>query len=68
MPNETTIRARIRIAVWPDGRWTAYGDEGKHVQRTLDELLDASPGGESYHWIEANVPLPATVEGVVTND
>ena len=61
-----TIRVRIKIAVWPDGRWTAYGDEGKHAERTFRELIEAAPADETYYWIEANVPAQETIRGVVT--
>lgn len=65
--DKTTIRARIRVAVWPDGSWTAYGDQTKNVERTFAEIIDAAPGGESYHWIECDLPLPTTIEAEVVN-
>jgi hypothetical protein len=65
MSTPKTIPARIHVAVWPDGRWTAYGDEGKHAERTLQELLDAAPGGESYHVVTVDLPLPQEIAGKV---
>jgi len=62
---ENTIQVRIRIAIWPNGKWMAYGDDGKHSERTHDEIMEASPGGESYHWVTANVPLPCDIEGTI---
>ena len=62
----TTIRIRIKVAVWPDGTWTAYGDNTKSAEQTMDEILDAAPGGDSTHWVEATIPLPLTVEGQVS--
>ena len=63
---KTTIRVRIKVAVWPDGTWTAYGDQTNRMERTMEDILDASPGGDSTHWVEATLPLPLTVEGKVT--
>lgn len=63
--SDTTIPVRIRITVWPDGKWIAYGDESKHAERTHGDIMDAAPGGESYHWVTANVPLPQEVAGKV---
>lgn len=67
MPDDpqTTIRVRIKIAVWPDGSWAAYGDNTKSAERTMDEILDAHPGGDSAHWVEATLPLPRIVEGEI---
>lgn len=64
-PAKATIRARIRVAVWPDGTWIAYGDEGKNAVRMHDDILDACPGGESYYWVEADLPMPTTIKGEV---
>lgn len=62
-----TFRARIKIAVWPDGSWRAYGeDDTKSLDIMFSDLMDAAPGGESYHWIEADVPLPTVIKGSVT--
>ena len=59
------VRVRVKVAVWPDGRWTAYGDQTQAMERTMDELIEACPPGESTHWVEATLPMPVTVEGEV---
>lgn len=63
--SQTTIPVRIRVAVWPDGKWIAYGDDGNHVERTHDEIMDACPGGDSIHWVTADLPLPTDIAGKV---
>jgi hypothetical protein len=69
-----STRVRIKVAVWPDGRWIAYGDESADVEAAFTEVIDDPPMGktyhcgESYHWIEADVPRPVTVEGKVSSE
>lgn len=65
----STIKARIRVAVWPNGNWTAYGTRGPRgdvaTERYLSELVEAAPAGESFYWVEAEIPWPPVIQGKV---
>jgi hypothetical protein len=66
-PIPNTIPVRIRIAVWPNGKWIAYGD-GKNTEELHNVYLEDEPRGESVHWITADVPLPSVVAGTVEEE
>ena len=54
-----TIKVRIRVALFPDGTYLAYGDgKDKSAEGMLADLLDAYPPGESRTWVVAEIPLP----------
>jgi hypothetical protein len=68
--SQKTVRVRILVATDRKGQWVAGG----YWKNTSDEAkewlyIDDLEDGEIYHWIEADVPLPAedgpTIEGVV---
>ncbi len=67
---ERTVHVRILVAIDRNGKWVCHGYAGatdKEVQEwiCIDDLED----GEIFHWVEADVPLPAeagpAIEGVV---
>lgn len=60
-----TIKARIRVAVWPDGRWTAYGSEGELAEQTHRVLIEEEPGNYSICYVTADLPVQAEVTGAV---
>jgi hypothetical protein len=68
---QKTVRVRILVATDRKGQWLAYGwNGGTDMERVREAMpLDDIDLGEIYHWIEADVPLPAedgpTIEGVV---
>lgn len=66
-----TIRVRIAVCVAPDGSWSSCG---WHVDIERPPRLDAfvaadarsdMPDYAAVHFIEANVPLPQTLDGKV---
>jgi hypothetical protein len=61
------IRARIRVAVWPDGKWTAFGSESRQskVEDFHRELIEAAPDNYSIRWVVVDLPLPSDIEGTV---
>lgn len=74
MSEQTTVRVRILVAVDRRGKWLAYGwgpsSEQLDAERIKEAMaLDDIEDGEIYHWVEADVPLPAeagpAIEGVV---
>lgn len=68
MSEKTTIKVRVRVAVWPTGAYCAYGSDSsaKSVESSHDDMLDAHPPGESYVWVTAEIPMPpAEVAGQV---
>lgn len=65
MTRKHTIR--VRVAVWPDGSYTAYGAEKKTIE-IHDDMLDGAPTGESIVWIVAEIPLPEEVRGYVEGE
>jgi len=65
-----TVRVRIAVAVCPDGEWAAAGNweySGEAIRDIV--FIDELPGSESWHWIEADIPLPKpqTIEGEVVS-
>jgi hypothetical protein len=67
-----TVRVRILVATDRKGRWLAYGfPEACHDTEMAKQAmaLDNLESGEIYHWVEADVPLPAetgpAIEGTV---
>jgi hypothetical protein len=71
MTEQTTVRVRILVATDRKGYWIAYGFAGESDPEQIKQAmtLDDVEPGEVYHWIEADVPLPAeagpAIEGVV---
>ena len=72
----TTRRVRILVVIDPTGHWEASGSASYTDAETRSNLDDFTgdmgrpPWG--YHWIEANVPVPAAepdtaIEGEVTD-
>ena len=67
-----TVRVRIAVAVDCNGKWYASGVSRWNDQRVLDEMpILGLAEGETYHWIEADVPVPqrvaaTVIEGVVS--
>ncbi len=68
-----TKRVRIAVAIDADGNWNSFGYGGKtakqsdtYLVRMALECLE-SAGPKAVHFIEADLPLPAsvTVEGKV---
>lgn len=73
-----TKRVRIRVMVWPDGYWTAVGDDKVDADDLELWLCDQAIGGDhdpaiaATVWIEAEIPVPeappeATVQGEVVD-
>lgn len=62
-----TVKVRIRVAIWPNGKWIAYGDEGREdsLIRSHEDILEVLPPGESITWVTADLPLPGEVAGTV---
>lgn len=61
-----TVKVRIAVAVDPSGQWTAAGwPNMEHVD--MCAVDDLGPG-ESYFWVEAELPIPeiTTVEGTTS--
>lgn len=68
-----TVRVRILVAVDADGGWICHGASGESDKEKRDCIfLENIKDGEIFHWIEADVPLPAEagpeIEGIVTTD
>ena len=63
-----TVKVRIALEIGPDGSWHAYGygapgskpEEFNSIMDSFDAIDDAAR-----HWIEAEVPVPATEPAVV---
>ena len=54
-----TVRVRIAVAITPDGKWFAIGDEKMGQWRWPASAT--GDGGASY-WITADLPVPKPVE------
>lgn len=68
--NQSTIRVRIAVAVCPTGEWSASGYHGYDDAATKDCVFtDDLPAEMTWHWIEADVPLPVEqlLKGRVTD-
>jgi len=69
-PNQRTVRVRILVAVDRNGKWAACGYSWSDAKESI--FIDDLEDGEVYHWVEADVPLPAeagpAIEGVVNAD
>jgi hypothetical protein len=55
-----TVQVRIRVAVWPDGDYVAYGalNSDAAVASIHSDMLDAGPDGEFIVWVTAEIPMP----------
>jgi hypothetical protein len=62
-----TVRVRILVAVDCKGKWIACGSSDHSAKEII--FIDNLEDGEIYHWVEADVPLPAeagpAIEGIV---
>lgn len=62
---EKTVKIKVRVAVWQDGSYVAYGDD-LHPEKTFNELMYFFPKGETLFWVEADLPLTQTpIKGIV---
>ncbi len=69
-PNKTkTIRVRIAVCVADDGRWSSCGSQDGHLPRSDDDIAGSAvvcmPESSTVHFIEADIPLPQTIEAKV---
>ena len=64
-----TIRVRIAVCVAADGSWSSCGWSGDHGKQDDSELAsnacDIMPSNAAVHFIEADIPLPQTIEAEV---
>lgn len=62
-----TVRVRVLVAVDRRGKWAACGASDHDAKEII--YIDDLEDGEIYHWVEADVPLPAeagpAIEGSV---
>lgn len=64
MPSDplTTRRVRILVAIDADGSWVSYGDGGADDSDCRQYIDEEDLGHHrAYHWIEADVPIPASL-------
>jgi hypothetical protein len=65
-PSGETVRVRIAVAVDDRGWWAAFGTGCQHGNQDDDSMkaeADTSGmGREVWHFIEADMPIPAKVE------
>ncbi len=74
----STVRVRILVAVYDNGKWIGHGHAGGMAGDAKEWInLDYNLSDDNmtrvrrYHWIEADVPLPepeTTIAGEVTED
>lgn len=64
-----TARVRIAVCVAADGTWNSCGWRTKSMSPSDEELAasaaDVMPADATLHFVEADVPLPTTIEGEV---
>ncbi len=64
-----TIRVRIAVCVAADGSWSSCGWSGDRGKQDDSELAsnacDIMPSNAAVHFIEADIPLPQTIEAEV---
>lgn len=66
--SETTKRVRIRVAICPDGQWSAGGHSGQSDEEMTKYLfIDNLPGSENFYWVEAEIPVPSS-DSVIEGD
>lgn len=66
--DQTTKRIRILVAIDSDGKWVSAGcDYGSASDPKEWIFLDDLGTNLTYHWIEADVPVPGetTIEGQI---
>ena len=64
-----TVRVKIVVMTEPNGRWTSSGWSEAGADADVDEMIGTCSEcieaiQQSYHLIEADVPLPEPIEAV----
>lgn len=61
-----TIKARIAVAVAPDGEWNACGGSWTqgNDKNCMDICVDQLATGEARYWVEVEVALPTSAEPI----
>lgn len=56
----TTVRARIYIAIDPEGKWAAYGAYNLDERDAFGVVLECIDNGERRYFVEVDLPVPLT--------
>ena len=63
--NPKTIRVRIAVCAAPDGAWSATGSGGLQDDEMASDAQEYMPHDSTIHFIQADIPLPQTIEAEV---